>query len=133
MTIQEKTAERIYEILPHKKNRCTTCDGLGILQCGHESHFTNCNTTCPCFGEKECLDCEGSGYILYEPIRLADILLAIDYSSDIKIELDLSEAGNVLRVTDFNTDVSTTCNLSQDNLLNQSSDFCEMLLGLLGN
>lgn len=88
MTIQEKTAQRIYELLPYKKAKCNKW-----------------------------------GDVLYEPIRLANILLAIGNE---KLEwLYDEDTLVVLRLV-------TSYNLSQDNLLNQSDEFCEMILGLLG-
>jgi hypothetical protein len=100
MTIQEKTAERVYEILPHKK--------------GYVIHDTETRIN-SITGDLEEIKVDNGKR--NEPIRLADILLAIDEVRD---------------DWDYKCDALQKYNLSKDNLLNQSSEFCEMILGLLG-
>jgi hypothetical protein len=107
MTIQEKTAERVYEILPHKK--------------GYVIHDTETRIN-SITGDLEEIKVDNGKR--NEAIRLADILLAIGKE---KLEwLYDEDTLVVLRLL-------TSYNLSKDNLLNQSSEFCEMILGLLDN
>jgi hypothetical protein len=120
MTIQEKTAERVYEILPHKKELEFGCEYKALGQTFIQ--LNGLRST-----EKEMPQgfylfdmFENDGVvteIIGQPIRLADILLAIDEVRD---------------DWDYKCDALQKYNLSKDNLLNQSSEFCEMILGLLG-
>jgi hypothetical protein len=120
MTIQEKTAARIYEILPHKKELEFGCEYKALGQTFIQ--LNGLRST-----EKEMPQgfylfdmFENDGVvteIIGQPIRLADILLAIDEVRD---------------DWDYKCDALQKYNLSKDNLLNQSSEFCEMILGLLG-
>jgi hypothetical protein len=84
MTIQQKCAERIYEILPHKK---------------HEEHFL--------------------------PIRLADVLMAIEKQNP----------GTLFYKNKFERsnleEIYLQYHLSKDNILDQSDQFCAILLDLI--
>ena len=143
MTIQEQLAERIYEILPHKKE----------LEFGCKIQFGFSSATI--IGKEENGDYQlikkqvvGSGDeiivqspnmlnilvekygIVGQPIRLADLLLAI--SKNLKkgdvINCHINSRGELsIRTLEEIKDY----NLSQDNILLQSDDFCEWALQIL--
>jgi len=103
MTIQEKLSNKIYEILPHKR----------IVIEEMDSNFK---------------------LVEQEPICLADILLAIQTKRG---QPDSEEEGiklenDIIQIVRGSFGVKGY-NLSQDNILNQSDEFCEMVLVLLGN
>ncbi len=158
MTIQEKTAERIYEILPHKKELGFGCElkhhgylPVFIYQVrgtGNGSDYKVYTTNdslvllSPIVDEKylrrNSFAKEEMWEIIGQPIRLADILLAIHSMNDINYDYGdfYFNHGNItFRFKDeiYATTAKLEYNLSQDNLLNQSDEFCEMVLGLLGN
>ena len=142
MTIQQKLANRIYELLPHKKELmvCSECNGEGWIlgnESGHGCNGTDedCNRTCPIPIQKQigCEYCLGSGHFETPvKIHLADILRAIE-----KVNQDMNYVfyqGKFLRI-DISNEIygepSPVYNLSKDNILDQSDEFCEFVLELL--
>jgi hypothetical protein len=146
-TIQEQLAERIYEILPHKKE----------LEFGCKIQFGFSSATI--IGKEENGDYQlvkkqvvGSGDeiivqspnmlnilvkkygIVGQPLRLADLLHAM-YKSEDKNESKWSYiagvAGDKLYFDAPSNNKAIVYNISQDNILSQSDEFCEWALQIL--
>ena len=162
-TIQQKLADRIYELLPEKKELKFGCEvSVYIPQYGepyegseyseakvgiatyiepsepmtfldgshlydvYASDFTN--------GDTEYVDSEDGIIceIIGSPIRLADVLKALNikYKKDIFGYMELLLCGNdVVKIT--YKEKEAEYNLSQDNILNQSDEFCEFVYNLI--
>jgi len=127
MSPQQKIAARIYELLPHKKELGFGCkvnlcirDGECIIATVIENIKGNLYKFD--IGNEYLTDDE----IIGQPIRLADILLAI-------------KKNNTLNNTDWlpfdvlcrNVIIKHDYNLKKDSILEQSDEFCEFLLELL--
>ena len=100
-TIQEQLAERIYEILPHKK-KTENEESLHDIGQAYQVGYDN--------AESE--------------IRLADLLVATGFEN-FGNSPDITEKEEVL------WDIMNMYNLYQDNILSQSDDFCEWALQIL--
>lgn len=139
MTIQQQLANRLYELLPHKKElefgcevlitlghyqeKCTVtslyADGSGFLTNGNYAKVT-------------AKDFTGHSYeIIGQPLRLADLLLAIGKVSKplpelqlFSVHLDISKRGS-------NGRDNCLYNLQDDNILNQSDELCLLALDSL--
>ena len=129
-TIQEQLAERIYEILPHKKELEFGCKVIlnNNLQKTVFATYDDKNRVKLC-------DYEPLEYtyrikeIIGQPLRLADLLLAVGQKSNVKVN---GLGGLSLFFNGKWEDVAMPrYNLSQDNILSQSSDFCEWALQIL--
>jgi hypothetical protein len=139
-TIQEQLADRIYELLPHKKELEFGC---GITQI-HFGKISNHVITTHCtsyaaesywntadgdkVNDKDIVGVKG------QPLHLADLLLAIqeanplvNYAIDITGEMTISEG--IYR----HNYIPTLCDydLSRDNILEQSDEFCKFALEIL--
>ena len=102
MTIQQKLAERIYELLPHKKE-------LEPIESNNE--FTTCK-------------------VIYEPIRLADVLIAIKHIDSTEFYF-IDPHHFEIAIGDLFETQKEYYNLSKDNILDQSDEFCEFIYKLL--
>lgn len=127
MTIQQKCAERIYELLPHKRELEFGCE----LEDGGNFPIICINSNTFIYkGNSEMLDTQDvldwielrDIEIIGQPIRLADVLMAIG-----KDELELLFNDDVLVVSR----IVSMYNLEKDNILDQSDEFCELLLDLI--
>jgi hypothetical protein len=162
MTPQQKIAERIYELLPHKKELEFGCEVLcnkfvyernivlyiddrylfikpfGVYKDGN---FINKNKTIN-YSDVDVdiikVDIRNIDKIIGQPIRLADILLAIEIANKKYISLSqpqISITSNGIIIDDSKNEYSRVTdyeyNLEKDNILDQSDDFCEFLLELL--
>jgi hypothetical protein len=124
-TIQEQLAERIYEILPHKKELEFGCKVIlnNNLQKTVFATYDDKNRVKLC-------DYEPLEYtyrikeIIGQPLRLADLLVATGFEN-FGNSPDITEKEEVL------WDIMNMYNLSQDNILSQSDDFCEWALQIL--
>jgi len=130
---QQKLAEKLYELLPHKKELEFGCeiqthfDGVQTITHRHKiGNVKECwGTTTGTYGSL-CND-EDIKEIIGQPLRLADLLMA------------LSQVGEVTRggkyliniVADGNSFIDYRWSLSKDNILDQSDELCEFCLGLL--
>jgi len=110
MIIQQKCAERIYELLPELKELdiCVECKKQVIIG--------------------------GSRVTIKEPIRLADILRAVkgkllnkESHSNGGVSYDMPS----VEYKDTVYSLLLQYNLTTDNLLEQSNEFCEFLLELI--
>jgi hypothetical protein len=123
-TIQEQLADRIYELLPEKKELGFGCEvkfGFSSARyCGEDNDWVYLEVLEPVRPIKE-IQKVGKTLalkIIGQPIRLADLLLAISeeygwiYSRDV-------------RKIFYNYD------LSRDNILEQSDEFCKFALEIL--
>ncbi len=130
-SIQEKTAERIYEILPHKKELEFGCEYLDI----HKRKHTFVNN----FGAQKHRYLDGhNNYgdnlnifikeIIGQPLRLADLLLALN-GRDKWFVSKPSGKNNLKFFSSDKTEVKY--NLQEDNILNQSDEFCEFVYNLI--
>lgn len=139
-TIQQQLADRIYELLPEKKELEFGCEITQIHFGKISSHVitTHCTSYAAesywntADGEK--VNDEDIVGVKGQPLHLADLLLAIqeanplvNYAIDITGEMIISEG--IYR----HNYVSTLNNydLSRDNILNQSDEFCEFMLRIL--
>ena len=136
MTIQQKLANRIYELLPHKKELGFGCEILDRKD-NIQKRIAGSN------GEEKVL-IKGIGEIekyklldisnfeiIGQPLRLADLLMAIGKLSKplpelqlCNIQLDISKRGS-------NGRDNCLYNLQDDNILDQSDKFCEFVYKLL--
>jgi len=149
MAIQQKLAERMYELLPHKTETvtCYKCLGYGKEICTNPdhsflenvvSHMGANESACPVCGHDEygrtkydCHYCSGTG-VSFEPLRLADVLIAIN----VKCKDDLYNyiittlcADDTLKLN-YNS-IEVKYNLSKDNILDQSGEFCQFVYDLI--
>jgi len=134
MSPQQKIAERIYELLPHKKELEFGCE----IQVAGETRTVidrlpngDYRTLAKDFIfiiSKETLEFSKIIKVIGQPIRLADILMAMNINSTDKRYL-LSVSCNFMRI-EFDGKAELY-NLSKDNILYQSDEFCEFLLELL--
>lgn len=158
MTIQEKLAQRIYELLPHKKELEFGCtfwiysgDHKKKLHCYmvSDTHYAlkeykTSNNYIWEINKEQILS--SGGEIIGQPLRLADLLMAIeitnsDYSKSNRpynIHLDFQATwieGKHLLIThalgDPILNKEGQYNLSKDNILDQSDDLCSFCLELL--
>ena len=147
MTLQEKLATRLYELLPHKKELEFGCEIFNktLNQKLVVTHFSSNNECINCYyyGEsnttwiwKKYLD--DTFEIIGQPLRLADLLMAIEKVLDDNHICYVNSVGAVY-VLDMNKSYQKQFedtnygeyNLSKDNILDQSDEFCEFVLELL--
>jgi hypothetical protein len=130
MTPQQKIAERLYELLPHKKELEFGCEvkhkkrGTGKYV-GINKRLKNLwfdNEEEPIYA----IDIGGNSEIIGQKLGIADILLAIiKTGNDVGLEILSGQLS-------FNTEYEyRKYNLEKDNILEQSDLFCESLLELL--
>lgn len=143
MTIQQQCAERIYELLPEKKELSFGCEVKptyvgredygynGVYILGHNGYYNKANSSTEAL-HYEPLDA-GLFEIIGHPIRLADILRAIAKISrplpELKlfsVQLDISKRGTYGRD-------NCLYNLSKDNLLEQSDDTAQFIYDIISN
>lgn len=98
MTLQEKLATRLYELLPHKNKCVYSLMSCGRIPCKDQEHF--------------------------DAIRLADLLMAMGFEN-------FGNTPDTDTKEDIFWDILNKYNLSKDNVLDQSNDFCEFVLELL--
>jgi len=138
-TIQEQLAERIYEILPHKKELKFGCKiQFGFSSAtiiGKEENGDYQLVTKQIVGSGDEIIVQSPNMlnilvkkygIVGQPLRLADLLLAIGDRVSISIKGDkmtIARGG----VNNFVVEYT----LSQDNVLLQSDEFCEWALQIL--
>lgn len=109
MTIQQQLAERIYELLPHKKH---ILYGIKILVVSQDKIGTTS-------GEK---------------IRLSDIMVCLDEFATSDFCGMLISTGGIIQVRNRShvfRIVKPTYNLKQDDVLKQSDEFCEFIYNLI--
>lgn len=133
-SIQQQLADILYEILPHKKELEFGCE---VKINSDEYPLINEEIvriiTCKPNGLNEVRLLDQSNWfkvsaiseIIGQPLRLADLLLAIE---KIYIEREHSYLGSI---NDKFGAVVSTYNLSQDNILAQSDELCKWALELL--
>ncbi len=135
MTPQQKIAERIYELLPRKKElefgcRVSFNRGHGLEYGTYLQDiglFEVINPDDYSYGIFQITNGSGNAYkVIGQPIRLADILMAINKYTDEGIYV--LDDGTFADREDI---VLGDYNLSKDNILEQSDEFCEFLLELL--
>jgi hypothetical protein len=131
-TIQEQVASRIYEILPHKKELEFGCEvSFGFSSavfCGVDNDWAYLESLEPAQPIRKIIKVGKTIKleIIGQPLRLADLLLAIGDCVSISIK------GNKLTISRGGADnFIIEYNLSQDNILSQSDDFCEWALEIL--
>jgi hypothetical protein len=136
MTPQEKIANRLYELLPHKKELEFGCkvlmkhnvigdhDVICALYHGENFSFNLSLRGNKDYYPKDVVE------IIGQPLRLADILLAIGKSN-----YGIDSNGNFGLLSDLDSGIlENRCvkyNLSKDNILDQSDELCDFCLGLL--
>lgn len=163
-TIQEQLCDRVYELLPEKKELGFGCEiealigddimwadietGKVMYECGmctKHKRQSSCSSDCDMqdaigvlFGS------EDNGYsivtmaksatykIIGQPLRLADLLLAIckQYKNHPSF-ITVNAMGQVYEFEEAEEALKAKYDLSQDNLLNQSDELCKLCLGLL--
>jgi len=128
MTIQEKLRDRIYELLPEKKELsfgCNTIEGIFLKQDKDKGYFyTEENLNIVSKNDFEILD------IIGQPLRLADLLLAIGIKYDYQQEPEIYEF--ICSKFDRNgIDKKAFYNLSKDDIMLQTDEFCEFAYKLI--
>lgn len=147
-TLQEQVAQRIYELLPHKKKLEFGCE----VKAQRWNKNQNLSWGKGAFIQKDMFS--GNPYIMYskndldfayhkieiigQPLRLADLLMAIEKVIGDTNIVYVNSLGYIYLLDtsksydkQFNVGELVQYNLSQDNLLNQSNELCELCLGLL--
>ena len=133
LTPQQQLANRLYELLPHKKELefGTTLqyknDEPYILLNEIDDH--NCLIYYTRNGNVEEMD-NSNLEIIGQPLRLADLLLALDKRN---ISIDITSYGEIIdnKKNAMARMTGIEYNLQDDNILNQSNELCEFALGLL--
>ena len=155
MKIQQQLATRLYELLPHKKELEFGCeivikdtfkDPAGGRRIPFNRHIRLVNETVITKDDFLTQTKKHIIEIIGQPLRLADVLMAIE-KIDKEIEQRMNEKYDI-------KDASSNCfyrfiqvyakhhsyigpdkkdfyNLSKDNILDQSDEFCEFVLELL--
>lgn len=159
-TIQEKLCDRVYELLPEKKELEFGCEiealigddimwadfeiGKVMYECGmctKHKRQSSCSEDCDMkdaigvlFGSEDngysivTIEKSATYKIIGQPLRLADVLICIE---------EKKYPNNLLRFEKDNLidrtmlEVVQSYNLSKDNLLDQSNDFCEFVYNLI--
>lgn len=146
MTIQQQLAERLYQLLPHKKE---LVDKVYIKDFRHPidaenwvNRFVNIKSIdiTPIHEKRDngYTSCWVKVEIIGQSLRLSDLLLAIKKGLKDEMEIYLSldnQYGDTfitwveqgIKIKDFKID------LSKDNILDQSDGFCKFALELLSN
>lgn len=134
-TIQQQLANRLYELLPHKKELEFGCE---VKIDSDEYPLINEEIirfiTCKPNGLNEVRLLDQSNWfkvsaiseIIGQPLRLADLLMAINQNTDEGIYV--LDDGTFADREDV---VLGEFNLSKDNILDQSDEFCKFALELL--
>lgn len=128
-TIQQQLSEMIYELLPHKKELEFGCiiksychPDIDIVT-DDKSEIDSLVTGKYALHDKDNIE------IIGQPIRLADILLAVKIKHNELFNAYETEDGN--KEFSFSGDlieILSMYNLEKDNILDQSDEFCESLL-----
>jgi len=139
MTIQQKLAERMYELLPHKKelefstlvhNKKDSDSEVGIVyltSLGLVHIIERINDGGDIFWNKTELKHEDID-VIGQPLRLADVLQVVENISGVKIEVLLSS----LTPTSYTIiNMISKYNVSKDNILDQSDEFCQFIYDLI--
>jgi len=143
----------MYELLPDKKGpqECDECDGHGKEICTNPDHSFLQNvvsasggniSACPGCGHDPhnrtpyaCYYCDGRGY-RFERLGLADVFMVVDMADNSMIEISsrLSNkftVATVKFVKDNKIFGFSEYDLSKDNILEQSDEFCEFVYELI--
>ena len=139
-TIQQQLADRVYELLPEKKELEFGCEITQIHFGKISSHVitTHCTSYAAesywntADGEK--VNDEDIVGVKGQPLHLADLLLAVREIKSSK-EHAMKTTGEIMsneKISKYYyTPILDVYDLSQDNILNQSDELCEFCLGLL--
>lgn len=144
MTPQQKLANRIYELLPHKKELEFGCEIIYGSDFGGEPRKVTIGN--PYSVEKGKVlnpwnrdDTDDLFEIIGQPLHLADLLLAISGTGGRGgiISIETPDAKE-FDIEDYYVDtmvakILSDYNLQNDNILNQSDELCEFCLELLNN
>lgn len=143
-TIQEKLCDRVYELLPEKKELEFGCE----VKAQRWNKNQNLSWGKGAFIQKDMFS--GNPYIMYskndldfayhkieiigQPLGIAELLLAIGKQDLHYVKMWVSDnidTHNLILEIDNDIKSRVKYDLSQDNLLNQSNELCELCLGLL--
>lgn len=148
---QQKLADRIYELLPHKKELEFGCQFLwkedlkdNNSYCAVFENWVTKNETVRCmtrpFFIQAVVEKSHITEIIGQPLRLADLLMAI--GDDVAcvgskggmgcfLEWEVKKTNRGTTRKDWKNNKNILYNLSKDNILDQSDELCEFCLGLL--
>ncbi len=146
MKIQQQLATRLYELLPHKKelefgcvtvNKIPTTGEILDTRVVIEKRGDDITTFSGGFtflNKKSAFGIGNTAYfeIIGQPLRLANLLITIKYISDFNALK--THTGNISKGGYKETNLEkliNNYNLSKDNILDQSDEFCEFVLELL--
>lgn len=142
-TIQEQLCARVYELLPEKKELEFGCevkiDGGYTRQVISIEYEDNADTPYRVLTHSDTIDLmQWSDVkdieIIGQPLGIAELLLAIGKQDLHYVKMWVSDnidTYNLILEIDNDIKSRVKYNLSQDNLLNQSNELCELCLGLL--
>lgn len=135
-TIQQQLADRLYELLPHKKELEFGCEwklnnDIWTYANGFSFIKNNKNSWSGVLPEKD--------VIIGQPLGIADIFSALSQKTHFDFFVQLfNDSKLVIKIAESMGDdevntwgESVVYNLSQDNILNQSDELCKLCLGLL--
>jgi len=129
-SIQQQCVERIYELLPQKKELKFGCEviksemyqGVVVGEAYEQIAYLNYGAMKVYLAPKEHFE------IIGQPIRLADLLLAID--KELHNEVGIEFLSGCLSFSHKEYGYAKY-NISNDNILSQSDEFCEFLWELI--
>jgi len=135
-TLQQQLANKIYEILPHKKELSFGCKILYSTLSGYPQseivltglHLIKDNKLFLPVGFDGEMCIGKIDEVIGQPLRLAELLLAID--KELHNEVGIEFLSGCLSFSHKEYGYAKY-NISNDNILSQSDEFCEFCLGLL--
>jgi len=139
-TLQQQLANKIYEILPQKKELSFGCKILYSTLSGYPQseivltglHLIKDNKLFLPVGFDGEMCIGKIDEVIGQPIRLADLLSAIGRDIFLGNEkVDIAITPFKLWIAKKGEPMNKCYDLSNDNILNQSDEFCEFCLGLL--
>lgn len=144
MTIQQQLANRLYELLPHKKELEFGCQFIWKEDlkdkngyCAVFENWVSKEKTVRCltrpFFTQAVVEISHITETIGQPLRLADLLLAIGKQDLHYIKMWVSDNtdNHMLVLENPETNTRVKYNLQDDNILNQSNELCEFALDLL--
>lgn len=137
-SIQQQCAERLYELLPHKKELGFGCEVKikdyprihDVFMVVDITNHLNGERTCRITGFNDYFEADELE-IIGQPIRLADILLAL---SKVGAGVNYTFYAGCFYKVDLHSQIYSLCveyNLEKDNILDQSDETAQFICDIL--